>query len=89
MKEIIDLLRNEGLRVTIHDTGLEEVYFVLAVVIDEPLDIWYVARALPAKNEEHVSLLRPPSVEGARENLLVFHDLKINAEMYEYICAAD
>jgi hypothetical protein len=89
MKEIIDLLRNEGLRVTIHDTGLESVYFVLAVAIDEPLDIWYVARALPATNSDHVSLLRPPTVEGNREDLLVFHDLKIDAEMYEYICAVD
>ncbi len=80
MKEIIDLLRSWHLRVTIYDRGEDAVDFVLAVAIDEPIDIWFIARGLPA------TFPRAPTVEG---KLMVFHDLKIDAEMYEYICAAD
>jgi hypothetical protein len=80
MIELIDQLRADGLKVTIHDAGDPEtglVNFVLAVRIDEPLDIWYVARVF--KDVEVI-----PKCSGF---LLFFPEITIDAVAYEYICA--
>jgi hypothetical protein len=80
MIELIDELRSEGLKVTIHDAGDPEtglVNFVLAVRIDEPLDIWYAARAL--KNFDVI-----PKCSGF---LLYLPEMTIDAETYAFICA--
>ena len=80
MKTVIEHLRSEGLKVTIHDAGDPEtgvVNFVLAVRIDEPLDIWYAARAL--KNFDVI-----PKCSGF---LLFIPEMTIDAETYAFICA--
>ena len=76
MKELIQKLRDEHLKVTIHDIGEDKAVFALAVVIDEPLDIWYVALVMGP---------RPiPKIIG---KLLVFPELVVDAQTYAYICA--
>jgi hypothetical protein len=77
VKDIIDALRLEKFKVTIHDNGTDKAEFVLAVVIEEPLDIWYVANVM-----KHDFII--PKVEG---RLLFFPDLLVNAHAYKYICA--
>jgi len=80
MKDLIDQLRADGLKVTIHDAGDPEtglVNFVLAVRIDDPLDIWYAARVL-----KDVRCI--PKCTGS---LLFLPEITIDAETYEYICA--
>ena len=76
MIEIIQKLRDEHLKVTIHDIGEDKAVFALAVVIDEPLDIWYVAFVMGANVI--------PKVIG---NLLVFPQLVVDVKTYDYICA--
>jgi hypothetical protein len=76
MKELIQKLRDVHLKVTIHDIGEDRAVFALAVVIDEPLDIWYVALTMGANVI--------PKVIG---NLLVFPNLVVDVKTYEYICA--
>ena len=79
MKELIQKLRAEGLKVTIHDASgdANRANFVLAVAIEEPLDIWYVALVM----KESCAI---PKIEGF---LLYFPEINIDAEAYEYICA--
>jgi len=79
MKEIIKSLRAEGLKVTMYDIDEEheKANFVLAVLIMEPLDIWYVALVMKGMNVT-------PKVEGWT---LFFPQLPIDAETYEYIRA--
>jgi hypothetical protein len=79
MKDIIDALRLEKFKVTIHDNGTDKAEFVLAVVIEEPLDIWYLAKVM--KNGFSI-----PRVEG---RLLVFPDMPVDVQTYDYICAED
>jgi ribosomal protein S12 methylthiotransferase accessory factor YcaO len=76
MKELIQKLRDEHLKVTIHDIGEEKAVFVLAVVIDEPIDIWYVAFVMGANTI--------PKMIG---NLLVFPELVVDVKTYDFICA--
>jgi len=78
MKEMIDELRACEHWVTVCDIGKVNAEFALAVVIDEPIDIWYVASIVGTGG------VTSPFVLG---NLLVFPHLRINAETYEYICA--
>jgi hypothetical protein len=76
MIDIVQKLRAELLKVTIHDIGEDRAVFALAVVIDEPLDIWYVALAMGP---------RPiPKIVG---KLLVFPELVVDVKTYDYICA--
>jgi hypothetical protein len=76
MIDLIQELRGEHLKVTIHDIGEDKAVFALAVVIDEPLDIWYVALAMGP---------RPiPKIIG---KLLVFPELVVDAKTYDFICA--
>ena len=77
MKHIIDALRKEKIKVTIYDNGTEYADFVLAVVIDEPIDIWYVASIIG-----RTGVL--PFIEG---RYLFFPSLQIDADTYDYICA--
>jgi hypothetical protein len=76
MKELIQKLRDVHLKVTIYDIGVDKAVFALAVVIDEPLDIWYVALTMGANVI--------PKVIG---NLLVFPDLVVDVKTYDFICA--
>lgn len=77
MKDIIDALRQEKIKVTIYDNGTDFADFVLAVVIDEPIDIWYVASIIG-----RTGVL--PFIDG---KYLFFPSLQIDADTYDYICA--
>lgn len=44
MNEIIQCLRDARWKVTIHDVGHDTADFVLAVIIDDPTDLWYLGR---------------------------------------------
>jgi hypothetical protein len=77
--EVIDALRQANMKVTIHDMGRSNyVDFVLAVIIDETIDIWYAAKCLESLNVM-------PSVTG---NILFFPELKLGPIEYQYICNA-
>lgn len=79
MKHIIDALRKEKIKVTIYDNGTDKVDFVLAVVIDEPIDIWYVASIIG----------RTAVLPVMGDHLLYFPSLQIETDTYDYICAQD
>jgi hypothetical protein len=79
MKHIIDALRQEDIKVTIYDNGTDKVDFVLAVVIDEPIDIWYVASVIG-----RAGVL--PFLDG---KYLFFPGMRIDSDTYDYICAED
>lgn len=77
MKEMILELQACGHRVTCFDMGDQVANFVLAVVLDEPIDVWFIAAIVGA--DKHFA-----QVYG---DLLVFPKLMIDKEMFEYICA--
>lgn len=77
MKKMIVELMSCGHRVTCYDYGETTANFVLAVVLDEPIDVWYIARIVGA--EKHSA-----EVVG---NLMVFPELTIDKEIFEFICA--
>jgi hypothetical protein len=77
MKDLIQKLRDEHLKVTIHDVGTETAVFALAVVIEEPIDIWYVAFVMG------VEVI--PKIIG---KLLVFPELVIDVKTYDFIVSA-
>lgn len=79
MKNIIDALRRAKIKVTIYDNGTDKVDFVLAVVVDEPIDIWYVAAIIG----------RTGVLPGMDDRYLFFPNLKIDSDTYDYICAQD
>ena len=76
MKDLIQKLRDEHFKVTIHDIGEDKAVFALAVVIDEPIDIWYVALVMGSDVI--------PVMIG---KLLVFPKLKVDLKTYDFICA--
>jgi hypothetical protein len=76
MKDLIQKLRDEHFKVTIHDIGEDKAVFALAVVIDEPIDIWYVALVMGSDVI--------PVMIG---KLLVFPKLKVDVKTYDFICA--
>jgi hypothetical protein len=76
MIELIDSLRQQKFFVTMYDMGKNKLDFVLAVIVDEPIEIWYVSRVM-----HDVGI---PMLDG---RLLYFPVMKINAETYEYLCA--
>jgi hypothetical protein len=78
MEQLIDDLTHAGHRVTIYDTGISTAEFVLAVVIDEPIDIWYVASIVGT------IMIQSPMIVG---KVLVFPDKGIDSTLYDYICA--
>ena len=77
MKDLIDTLRSERFKVTILDVGADNAEFVLAVAIQDPLDIWYLALAMRDQ----------PTIPKISGGFLVFPELAIDAQTYEYICA--
>jgi hypothetical protein len=77
MQDLIQKLRDEHLKVTIHDIGEDKAVFVLAVVIDEPIDIWYVAFVMGGNRTI-------PTMIG---KLLVFPNLVVDVKTYDFICA--
>jgi len=79
---VIDLLREDEFVVTIHDRGTnEEVKFCLAVKIDDPLHLYYLGRKL--------SMFSLGVPYYSQTGLAYFPAVEIDAELYEYICAAD
>lgn len=76
MKDLIQKLRDEHLKVTICDIGEDKAVFALAVVIDEPIDIWYVAFVMGANTI--------PKMIG---KLLVFPELVVDVKTYDFIRA--
>ena len=76
MQDLIQKLRDEHLKVTIHDIGEDKAVFALAVVIDEPIDIWYVAFVMGYS-------FTPKMID----KLLVFPQLIVDVETYDFICA--
>lgn len=78
---VIDLMREELFVVTIHDRGnKEEAKFCLAVKIDDPAHLYYLGRKLS---------MFPLGVPYYKAGLAYFPEVEINADLYEYICAAD
>lgn len=76
MKELIDSLRQQKFFPTIYDMGQDKPDFVLAVIVSEPIQIWYASRAMLGVDT--------PMLDGG---LLYFPKMKINAETYDYLCA--
>ena len=76
MNDLIQKLRDEHLKVTIHDIGEDKAVFALAVVIDEPIDIWYVAFVMGGRVT--------PTMVG---KLLVFPNLVVDVKTYDFLCA--
>jgi len=77
--QVIDLIRENGYEVTIHDYGKDSVAFCLAVMFDDFEDLYYIGE-----------LLGDLGLGAAlvKEKLIFFPKAKIDAELYEYICAA-
>jgi ribosomal protein S12 methylthiotransferase accessory factor YcaO len=76
MQDLIQKLRDQNFKVTIHDIGEDKAVFALAVVIDEPIDIWYVAFAM--------GYGFAPKMIG---KLLVFPQLVVDVKTYDFLCA--
>jgi hypothetical protein len=79
LQQVIDLIRETGYEVTIHDYGKDSVAFCLAVMFDDFEDLYYISE-----------LLGDLGLGAAlvKEKLIFFPKTKIDAELYEYICAA-
>ena len=79
LQQVIDLIRETGYEVTIHDYGKDSVAFCLAVMFDDFEDLYYIGELL-------VDLGLGAAL--VKEKLIFFPKTKIDAELYEYICAA-
>lgn len=77
IKRVIVQLREEHIKVTIHDMGADRSVLVLAVVADEPSVIWDTALIT-------VDFGLIPRWEG---KIMFFPDLIVDAETYEFLCA--
>jgi hypothetical protein len=79
MKEVIDALRREMFKVTMHDMakGDDEVMFRLAVRFNEPVDLYYLGRALSG-----VDLGLAAQTE---DGVIYFPEIYVDAETYGYI----
>ena len=77
---MIDLIRESGYEVTIHDYGIDSVAFCLAVMFDTFEDLYYLGE-----------LLGDFGLGAAlvKDKLIFFPKAKIDAGLFEYICAAD
>ena len=77
---MIDLIRENGYEVTIHDYGIDSVAFCLAVMFDTFEDLYYLGE-----------LLGDFGLGAAlvKDKLIFFPKAKIDAGLFEYICAAD
>lgn len=76
---MIDLIRENGYEVTIHDYGIDSVAFCLAVMFDTFEDLYYLGE-----------LLGDFGLGAAlvKDKLIFFPKAKIDAGLFEYICAA-
>jgi hypothetical protein len=74
---VIDLLRSEFHKVTIHDFGEDEVRFCLAVKFNEPVDLYYLGRALSSVNLGLAT--------QTKDGIIYFPEALIDAEAYAYI----
>ena len=79
MSALIDLLRENQYEVTLHDCGIQDAKFCLAIMINEPVDLFYLGELLGNYNL---------GVAMVKDNLLYFPSKPVSAELYEYICAA-
>jgi hypothetical protein len=77
IQRMIVRLREECIKVTIHDIGADNCVFVLTVVVDGPETVWDTALIL-------MDYAPTPKWEGS---ILFFPELIVDAETYEYICA--
>ena len=76
MKDLIQKLRDEHIKVTIHDMGEDTCAFVLAVIMDGPWTAWDTAMIMIDEGAL-------PRWEG---NILFFPQLPIDAETYKFLC---
>ena len=77
LSPVIDLLREIGYEVTIHDCGKDKATFCLAVMLSEPVDLYYIGNAL--------SGYTMGAAIGDKEGLVYFPAALIDAETYSYI----
>jgi hypothetical protein len=77
MIELIKKLRDEHIKVTIHDMGEHNCIFVLAVIMDGPSTAWDAALIMADSR----------CIPRWKDNILFFPQLIVDAETYEYICA--
>jgi hypothetical protein len=77
LQPVIDLLRQEFHNVTIYDCGKDAATFCLAVRFDEPIDLYYLGRAVAGVNLGIAA--------QTRDGLIYFPEALIDAETYAYI----
>ena len=77
LQPVIDLLRQEFHNVTIYDCGKDAATFCLAVKFDEPIDLYYLGRALSGVNLGLATQVK--------DGLIYFPEALIDAETYAYI----
>ena len=74
---VIDLLRQIGYEVTIHDCGEGKAMFCLAVRLSEPVDLYYIGGSLSGYTMGLAIV--------DKDDLVYFPAAQIDAETYAYI----
>lgn len=82
MKEVIQLMRDEGWFVTLYEVTERPVNFCLAVKIKETEDLFYLGKFL-----SEYSVYTGVCVYSAKSQLAYFPQLIVTAEEYQEICA--
>jgi len=82
MKEIIETLIHAKWRVTMHDVGLDTADLVLAVVIDDPTDMWYLGRFCMENDLDMGACFYVP-----KSGVAYFPRLRVDAKAYALITA--
>ena len=77
IQRIIVRLREECIKVTIHDIGVDNCVFVLAVVVDGPETVWDTALIT-------MDYGPTPRWHG---DIMFFPELIVDAETYNFLCA--
>jgi hypothetical protein len=77
MKDLIEQLRDEHIKVTIHDMGEHNCIFVLAVIMDGPSTAWDAALIMADSG----------CIPRWKDNILFFPQLIVDAETYDFLCA--
>ena len=78
---IIQMLRQGGWQVTLHDVGVDRAELVLAVRLDEPLDLWYLSQDCGLNN------LHMGAVFLTATNIVYFPLLVVDADDYREVMA--
>lgn len=73
--DFIKVLRDQSFKVIVYDHGSSDVEFCVGVIIDEPIDIWYVSKAINANNMNPL-----PYFDGKK--ILYFPQLLVDKETY-------